>query len=90
VGERCRLSNINAAFVGDNSYFGMTAPLQGYRYRIGVEQYFGGYNFTTLLLDGRKYFYMKPFTLAFRGMGYGRFGVIRPRFIHFLREVRIS
>jgi Tol biopolymer transport system component len=73
-GGALQLSNINAAFVGDNSYFGMTAPLQGYRYRIGVEQYFGGYNFTTLLLDGRKYFYMKPVTLAFRGMGYGRFG----------------
>lgn len=68
------LANVNAAFVGDNSYFGLTAPLKGYRYRLGVEQYLGAYKFSTLLLDGRRYFYLKPVTLAFRGLGYGRFG----------------
>ncbi len=73
-GGTLRLSNISAAYVGDNSYFGLTAPLQGYRYRIGVEQYFGDYDFTTLLLDGRKYFYAKPVTLAVRGVAYGRVG----------------
>ncbi|MCB9344909.1 MAG: PD40 domain-containing protein [Lewinellaceae bacterium] len=73
-GAKLNLSNISAAFVGDNSYFGLTAPLQGYRYRVGVEQYFGDYNFTTILLDGRKYFYAKPVTFAFRGLGYTRVG----------------
>ncbi|MEZ4907708.1 MAG: hypothetical protein R2771_08765 [Saprospiraceae bacterium] len=34
-------SSVNIALVGDNSYFGMTSPLAGYRYRIGVEKYFG-------------------------------------------------
>jgi len=68
------LQNISAALVGDNSYFGLTAPLQGWRYRLGVEQYFGDFNFHTLLLDGRRYFYAKPVTLAVRGMAYGRFG----------------
>ena len=68
------LANINAAFVGDNSYFGGTAPLQGWRYRIGLEQYFGAYKFSGLLLDGRRYFYVKPVSFAFRGIGYGRFG----------------
>lgn len=68
------LWNINAAFVGDNSYFGMTAPLQGWRYRIGVERFFGSYRFSTLLLDGRRYFYVKPVTFAVRGLAYGRFG----------------
>ncbi|MCE7926299.1 MAG: hypothetical protein DYG98_24905 [Haliscomenobacteraceae bacterium CHB4] len=66
--------SVNAAFVGDNSYFGFTAPLQGWRYRIGVEQYMGNFwNFTGFLLDGRRYLYQKPFTLALRGMAYGRF-----------------
>ena len=60
--------------MGDNSYFGMTAPLQGWRYRFGVEQYFGDFNFTTLLADARKYFYLKPATLAVRGLGYARTG----------------
>jgi hypothetical protein len=68
------LYSLNAAFVGDNSYFGFTAPLQGWRYRIGVERYFGAYDFNTLLLDGRRYFYYKPVTIAFRGLAYGRFG----------------
>lgn len=68
------LSSVNAAFVGDNSYFGLTAPLAGWRYRIGVEQFFGAYRFSTLLLDGRKYFRLRPITFAVRGLGYGRLG----------------
>ena len=68
------LANINAALVGDNSYFGLTAPLKGYRYRLGVEQFVGAYKFSTLLVDGRKYFYLKPVTFAVRALGYGRFG----------------
>jgi len=71
-GSTLNLNNVNAAFVGDNSYFGTTAPLQGWRYRFGVEQYFGDYQFTTLLADARKYFYVKPFTFAVRGLGYLR------------------
>lgn len=68
------LGSVNAAYVGDNSFFGFTAPLQGWRYRIGVEQYFGDFNFTSLLLDGRRYFRMRPVTFAVRALGYGRFG----------------
>ena len=74
AGEGLALSNINAAFVGDNSYFGLTAPLQGYRYRIGLEKYFGDYNFSTVLLDARKYFYFKPIAFAVRGISYNRLG----------------
>jgi Tol biopolymer transport system component len=65
--------SLNAAYVGDNSYFGFTAPLQGWRYRIGIEQYLGSFwNFTGLLLDGRRYFYKKPVTFAVRGLAYAR------------------
>ncbi|MDX1913329.1 MAG: hypothetical protein SFV22_17675 [Saprospiraceae bacterium] len=71
-GATLNLHNVQAAFVGDNSYFGFTAPLQGWRYRFGVEQYFGSYSFTTFLADARKYFYVKPFTFAVRGLGYLR------------------
>ncbi|MFN0013055.1 MAG: hypothetical protein ACKVU2_00785 [Saprospiraceae bacterium] len=73
-GQRFSLANINAAYVGDNSFPGFNAPLQGWRYRIGVEQYFGDFDFTSLLLDGRRYFRVQPFTLAVRGLAYGRFG----------------
>jgi Tol biopolymer transport system component len=74
-GAALNLNNIQAAFVGDNSYFGFTAPLKGWRYRVGVEQYLlGDYNFTTFLADGRRYFYAKPFTFAVRGLAYARTG----------------
>lgn len=71
-GATLNLHNAQAAFVGDNSFFGFTAPLKGWRYRLGVEQYFGDFSFSTLLLDGRRYFYAKPFTLAVRGLSYLR------------------
>ncbi len=72
--EKGWLSNINAAWVGDNSYFGMTSPMLGYRYRVGVEKYFGQYDFIATTLDARKYYWIKPFTLAFRGLQYSRYG----------------
>ncbi|TNE52631.1 MAG: hypothetical protein EP344_15565 [Bacteroidetes bacterium] len=74
AGGSLNLGSVTAAYVGDNSYFGLTAPLAGWRYRISAERYFGAYQFTALLLDGRKYFRMQPFTLAVRGLSYSRLG----------------
>ncbi len=62
------------AFVGDNSSFGITSPMMGYRYRFQVGQMFDEYDITSLSLDIRKYFFLKPFSLAFRTMHYGRYG----------------
>lgn len=67
-------ANINAALVGDNSYMGLTAPLQGYRYRLGVDQNFGDLNFTGVTADFRIYKRLKPISLAFRALHYGRYG----------------
>jgi Tol biopolymer transport system component len=64
--------NANVAFVGDNSYFGLTAPLAGHRFRVSVEQFFGNDNYTGFLLDGRKYFWMKPISIAVRSTNYMR------------------
>lgn len=64
----------NAAFVGDNSVFGLTAPLQGYRYRIGTERYFGDFSFSAYTFDVRKYNRYKPVTLAARAYTYMRVG----------------
>lgn len=63
----------NVALVGDNSYFGLTAPLAGYRFRLSAERSFGINDFTGVLVDGRYYHRMSPFTLAFRGTTYSRF-----------------
>jgi len=57
---------LNAGFVGDNSIFGLTAPLDGFRYRISGEQYFGDYSFSAVNVDLRKYFRAKPVTIAVR------------------------
>ncbi len=73
---RFNLNSINAAWVGDNSYFGATAPLQGSRWRVSAEQFIGqdGLNFSAVLLDGRKYVRLRPVTFAFRGLAYTRLG----------------
>jgi len=64
----------NASFVGDNSIMGVTSPLDGFRYRVGAEQYFGDYSFSAITVDLRKYVRLKPFTLAARTYNYIRIG----------------
>nr|WP_294894480.1 basic secretory protein-like protein [uncultured Pedobacter sp.] len=65
---------LNAALVGDNSFSGVASPLSGYRYRIGIEQYFGTFTYTAPTVDLRKYIRTKPVTFAGRLYGYGRLG----------------
>jgi outer membrane protein assembly factor BamA len=68
------LQQIALAYVEDNSFFGMTAPMQGHRARFQVERFFGDANIYTSLIDYRKYFYMKPLTIAIRLYNYGLYG----------------
>lgn len=65
---------LNAAFIGDNSFSGVAAPLGGYRYRIGIEQNLGTFTYTAPTVDLRKYVRTKPVTFAGRIYGYGRLG----------------
>jgi outer membrane protein assembly factor BamA len=69
-----KYQKIDLAYVTDNSYFGMTAPVRGQRARYQIEKYFGAVNFFTGLLDYRKYFFVNPATFAFRFYHYGRYG----------------
>ncbi|HOV84320.1 MAG TPA: hypothetical protein PLE52_05875 [Paludibacteraceae bacterium] len=62
------------AYVEDNSYFGMTSPLQGKRSRYQIDKYFGNINLFNVTLDYRKYFFSKPIGLAFRIMHEGLYG----------------
>jgi Tol biopolymer transport system component len=64
----------SAALVGDNSFFGLTSPVVGQRYRFEVSPTFGTLTYQTLLADYRRYFFSRPFTFAFRGLHYGRYG----------------
>jgi Tol biopolymer transport system component len=67
------LYSLSVALVGDNSFFGITAPLDGFRYRIGADVNFGTYSFIAPTIDLRKYVRVKPVTFAARLYGYGRF-----------------
>ena len=62
------------AFVTDNSTMGLTGPVNGTRYRIEAGRYFGALDFYTTLLDYRKYFYLRPVTIALRSFNAGRWG----------------
>ena len=88
------LFQLSGAFVGDYSYFGFTSPTAGGRYRFEAEGIMGTLNFFTLLADYRRYIFLKPFTLAFRFLHYGRYGPdsdsrrITPLFIGYPTLVR--
>ncbi|MBL4674749.1 MAG: PD40 domain-containing protein, partial [Mucilaginibacter sp.] len=64
----------SASLVGDDSYFGIAAPLGGHRFRIEAEYNVGTYNFFSPTIDLRKYVRARPVTFAARLYGYGRFG----------------
>ena len=59
------------AYVGDDAQFGLTDPLNGYRYRIEVGTLAGDFNLATLLIDARYYKRVKPVTFAMRALHYG-------------------
>jgi dipeptidyl aminopeptidase/acylaminoacyl peptidase len=62
------------ALVGDNSFAAFTSPVQGERYRLQYTLTSGSVTYHTALLDYRKYFFFRPFTLAVRGLSLGRYG----------------
>jgi hypothetical protein len=64
----------SAALVGDNSFFGFTSPIAGWRYRAEYAPTFGGLSFQTALIDARRYFFASPLTFAVRGLHFGRYG----------------
>ncbi|MCR9065485.1 MAG: tolB protein precursor [Cytophagales bacterium] len=82
--EPFRLNQVYAALVGDNTTFGTVAPLNGYRYRVQLGQYFGSTSYTEVLADFRKYQFVKPFTIAGRIIYNGR---LNPTNLDFLNQV---
>jgi len=65
----------SAALVFDNSLFGWTSPFAGQRYRFEVSPTLGQFQFVTGLADYRRYLWFRPFTLAVRGLHFGRYAV---------------
>ncbi|PPK88634.1 WD40 repeat protein [Neolewinella xylanilytica] len=72
--ESFNLYNGGVALVGDNASFGLTAPIKGHRFRIGVDQYAGRYDFTAVNTDYRQYLWFGKGALAFRALHFGRYG----------------
>ena len=73
-GDDLHMATASAAYVGDWSYFGFTSPVRGGRFRFEVSPSFGSVTLVNALADYRRYFWTYPFTFAFRGMHYGRYG----------------
>jgi len=65
---------LDAAFVIDNAKMGLASPVEGKRLRIQVEHYLHKMQMQTLLVDFRRYFFIKPYSFAFRLYHYGRYG----------------
>jgi Tol biopolymer transport system component len=67
-------ASASMAYVGDASYSAFTNPIQGSRYRFELTPTVGTLTYNGVLADYRKYWFARPFTLAVRGMHYGRYG----------------
>ena len=75
------LGQAGVAFIGDYSYFGFASPINGGRYRFGVDGTVGTLNFATVTADYRKYLMARtgilpdraPITIAARVLHYGRY-----------------
>ena len=93
--DAVNLGEASAALVYDSSVFGATSPLAGRRYRLEYTQLAGSLNYGGVLADYRRYFMpVRPFTLAVRGLHYGRYGAdaedprLSPLFIGYQGLVR--
>jgi len=63
------------ALVYDSALFGATAPILGQSYILEATPTYGSFNMYTIMGDYRRYIVpVRPFTLAFRALHYGRYG----------------
>ncbi|HKA57540.1 MAG TPA: BamA/TamA family outer membrane protein [Gemmatimonadales bacterium] len=72
------------AHIHDNTLFGYVGPFAGTRSRFSIAPAIGGWQFISGLADYRRYVFVRPLTLAFRGLVMGRYGRDADRFPIFL------
>ena len=76
--DSIHFSYVSAAMVYDSSFFGAASPILGQSYILELTPIIGplsSLSYNTLLADYRRYIMpVKPFTLAFRFLHYGRYG----------------
>ena len=69
------LGQTSAALVFDSAISGVTSPIRGSRSRFEFAQSVGSLQYSGLLADMRTYLMpVRPYTVALRGMFYGRYG----------------
>ncbi|HET6763025.1 MAG TPA: hypothetical protein VFH27_05115, partial [Longimicrobiaceae bacterium] len=73
-GESFNLVEGSAALIYDNAFQGYTSPFAGQRYHLEVAPTAGTAQFVEATADYRRYFFVRPMTLAFRGLHFGRYG----------------
>jgi outer membrane protein assembly factor BamA len=95
LADALSLTNVSAAFVTDSALSGPTSPVAGGRSRLELAPTFGDLRLTTALADYRRYFMPARFyTIAVRGLHYGRYGTggedtrLMPLFIGYPEFVR--
>jgi outer membrane protein assembly factor BamA len=62
------------ALINDRARFAFVGPFTGTRSRFSIAPAIGGWRFTTVGADYRRYLFARPFTLAFRTLVIGRWG----------------
>jgi hypothetical protein len=73
--DALNLGEASTALVYDTSVFGATSPILGQSYRLEYTQMGGSLLYSGVLADYRRYIMpARPFTIAVRGMHYGRYG----------------
>jgi outer membrane protein assembly factor BamA len=72
------------ALAHDRTLFGSVGPFAGSRWRIQYAPTFGEWAFHAGTFDYRQYIFVRPFTLAFRGFFFGRYGGAADTFPNFL------
>jgi hypothetical protein len=73
--DTLNLAQTSAALVFDTSISGVTSPIRGSRYRVELSQSAGSLRYSGVLADMRTYLMpVRPYTLALRGLYYGRYG----------------
>ncbi len=73
-GRSYSMGTASLAYVGDWSYFGFTSPVRGGRFRLELSPTVGDLNVLTGTADYRRYLHSYPFTVAVRGLHFGRYG----------------
>jgi hypothetical protein len=62
------LAHVSVGWVGDDSFFGLTSPIRGGRFRVGLEATVGAESFVTAVADWRRYYApWQNLTVAARG-----------------------